>query len=206
VDLELLRLEISGTIHVNGDGEEILHRWHTELKALSWEGNTVEGEEPQDVVLARGRFVTINLEEVPADALDAEGDLAVFIPLCEEAVFNPEPLKLLGGRWCEFVFADRVEVPEAFRGHRLGLLLAAMALQELGRNRLAACYPSAYGVEDDERKAADRRNREVWRKFGFRHYKGGVCYLDTDTKVLSQNIAKYRKIIAAAALCQVPSV
>ena len=98
------------------------------------------------------------------------------------------------------VILDKVVVPEQFRGRRLGLLLAASALETLGQDHLAVCYPAAFEMDSSspQRKTADARNRRVWRQFGFSHFKGNVFWLDTDLRTLGDNIMAFSEEVDAA--------
>ena len=77
---------------------------------------------------------------------------------------------------------DRVWLHPDYRGQGLGPIVAAAAIERLGRGcHLAACYPAPF--EDATQDADDRAHAiaaldRIWAKVGFRHWRDGVWMID----------------------------
>ena len=77
---------------------------------------------------------------------------------------------------------DRVWLEPDHRGRSLGPIVAAAAMERLGRGcRVAACYPAPF---EDVSQSSDDRGRsiaalaEIWSTVGFRPWRDGVWTLD----------------------------
>ncbi|MDQ6798431.1 MAG: hypothetical protein M3011_10530, partial [Actinomycetota bacterium] len=93
------------------------------------------------------------------------------------------------------VILDQVWVAPAYRGHAIGPLVAALALETLGTGcALALCFPSPFEnrpVTGPELAAAIVHLGRVWAKVGFEPYRDtGVHYLGLDTTRLSDALGR----------------
>lgn len=77
---------------------------------------------------------------------------------------------------------DRVWLRPASRGQGLGPIIAAAAIERLGRGcHLATCYPAPFEDVDEapeEREQAVEALGRIWAKVGFTRWNGGVWMLD----------------------------
>lgn len=80
---------------------------------------------------------------------------------------------------------DRLWLHPDWRGQGLGPIVAAAAIERLGRGcHLAACYPAPFEdptQQPDDRQRAIEALGQVWSKVGFTQWNDGVWMLDLDT-------------------------
>ena len=193
LDPSLLGFEISaGRSILSHDPCDDLTSWHAQLYVPGWLAGEVwpdlfppernfnreapDGVEPgriADQIVATARVCTLNLYQQTrlAEILDCDSaDLGEFIRLVDGHGLTDELEDSIEGFGTKLVILDRVTVSPLWRGHRLGPLVAALALDTVGADaHLFACYPGAFELEHgtSEREASDLRLVELWTKFGF---------------------------------------
>ena len=120
------------------------------------------------------------------EALDnAGGDYLCYLPLFEalgEWVSDLDDV--LESFDADLLIIDAVNVAPAWRGRQLGALLAASAVERLGRGcRAAACFPAPLGGASQAKTPAHKRAvsklTNHWQSVGFTPWKKGISLLDT---------------------------
>jgi GNAT superfamily N-acetyltransferase len=106
----------------------------------------------------------------------------------------PADLGHLSGGTGHIVLLDRVWLRPDQRGRGLGPIVAAAAIERLGRGcHLAACYPAPFeGAArrpEDQARAVEALGR-VWSKVGFRHWRDGVWMLDLSANDMQATLAE----------------
>lgn len=183
------------------DPERFVQRWHVQVEARP--GPDVDAKA---IEVATADLVRLDLDRVvdagasPYGLLDAESaDLAtiaghVFDPasdqLQEDLVDALSPSPHPG-----ILILDQVWVAPAYRGHEIGPLVAACALEALGTGcALALGFPSPFENPPDdgpELAEAIAHLGRVWAKVGFEPYGDtGVHFLDLSTTVLSDALER----------------
>jgi len=155
--------------------------------------------------VATAELVRVDLDGVEGaganayDLLDAEsGDLetiAHHVFDTESGQLHGDLCALAAGFTAGILILDQVWVAPAYRGHELGPLVAACALEALGAGcGLALCFPSPIEnrpTDDVERAEVVAHLSRVWAKVGFEPYgHTGVHFLDLGTTTLSGCLAR----------------
>ena len=81
----------------------------------------------------------------------------------------------------DLLICDRITLKPRFRGHRLGPLIAGLAIASLARGcALAACIPAPIegDLEGPARDRAINALQRTWASIGFEQYRGNVWLLD----------------------------
>lgn len=141
------------------------------------------------LAVARGEFVQVNPGQYPRinviEALDEESaDMAEYCPMFDgDGMMVPDLEAQLEGFGTGLLIMDRVNVWPAWRGRRLGPLLAGAMVNRVGVGcRAVACFPAPIEEEDvateAKRAAAQARLRRIWQQVGFRPWRDGVHVLD----------------------------
>jgi hypothetical protein len=156
----------------------------------------------EDVVLAEGRFATIDLwrfrhsHEAVVFALDGESaDFEVFAGLFDD---DDNVKDDFGDYVPGLLICERVSVPLAFRGRKFGPLLMAGVIAELAESRLPVCTPGAFDVPDEDRDGVIDRNQVIWGTFGFERYTDDIWWLPDSPEVAYENIDRYAKLASEA--------
>lgn len=154
-----------------------------------------------ELVVAAGEFVQVNPGQYPpinvVDALDDESaDMAEYCPMFDgDGMMVPELEAQLESFGMGCLIMDRVNVWPAWRGRRLGPLLAGAMVNRVGVScRVVACFPAP--IEEDDktteakRAEAQARLRRIWQQVGFRPWRDGVHVLDPGQRAWEEAYAK----------------
>ncbi len=193
------------------DPERFVQQWHVqaEARATGADGD-VDGP---TLEVARAELVRVDLDRVEGaganayDLLDAEsGDLETIA----HHVFDIESGQLhedlertlVEGFTAGILILDQVWVAPGYRGHELGPLVAAFALEALRSGcGLALCFPSPFEnrpTDDAERAEVVAHLSRVWAKVGFEPYGNtGVHFLDLGATTLSGCLARLSRTAGA---------
>lgn len=211
-----LSVELTGTIPVEEEIDLVWTAWEARLvySAEMLSDDLGTDDSLPELVLAEGKFASIDFERLREagfsldEALDAYSqDYAEFCVMADDDGIADDLQDVLAQYATGMVIADRIRVPEPFRGRRYGLFLTTVVLIELGRQRVAVAMPAAFEVQpgSPDREDADRRNAELWKAFGFEQYRQDqVCFLDTGTNVLEENLRQFKAEIEAASPILLP--
>lgn len=209
-----LSVELSGTVVISDEPDLIWTTWEGRLVFPAELLSDLLDREMPDLVLADGRWASVDFERlqkagVPlVEALDAYSeDFVEFCSMADGYRITDELQDRLMAYVGGMVIADRVSVPDAFRGRKYGLLLMSLVLQELGRGRLAVAMPAAFEVPPGSpgRQEADRRNARMWETFGFERYRGDAYFLNTALTTLEDNVARFKLAVEAAEPIRIPA-
>jgi GNAT superfamily N-acetyltransferase len=207
-----LTVELRATVPLADEPDSIWTKWTAQLK---YPGELIAGDldeddedDPPNLVLATAAYGSVDFQRlldvgIPLlEALDADsGDYAAYCPMASGHEIADDLAGGLVAPVTGMVIADRVTVPEPFRGRRYGLLLMSVAIMELGRERLVVCTPAAFEVPrgSPKRTSADRRNVNLWKAFGFHQFRRDKTYfLDTATSALEHNLDLFQKEVDSA--------
>lgn len=98
---------------------------------------------------------------------------------------------------------DRLWLRPEWRGQELGPIIAAAAIERLGRGcHLAACYPAPFdepAEHPEDRERVIQTLGALWSKVGFRHWNDGVWMLDLEATDVH---AMLNELLAARAVRQ----
>jgi hypothetical protein len=145
-----LTLELSATVPLADEPDAIWTKWTAQLKypgeLIAGDLDVDDADDPPNLVLATARYGSVDFQRlldvgIPLlEALDANsGDYAAYFPMASGHEITEDLAGALVAPVTGIVIADRVSVPEPFRGRRYGLLLTTAALMELGRERVVVC-------------------------------------------------------------------
>lgn len=129
------------------------------------------------LTLEPGRDIGELVDRASGDWIDVETSA--------DAPGSPFDLGADRERTGHILLLDRVWLDPDHRGHGFGPIVAAAAIERLGRGcHLAACYPAPFEAAskqpEDRARAVEALGR-VWSKVGFRHWRDGVWMLDLST-------------------------
>jgi GNAT superfamily N-acetyltransferase len=135
----------------------------------------------------------------PREALDAEcADTARFCDLVDDDGWSRDLIDFLGRiPGPDLVIADRTTINPEWRGHGLSLIMASVALREVGRGRgLAAMVPSPTELVagDASNKEIDResgRLRALWDRLGYVEFENDVHVLKLTKTSLERRAARF---------------
>jgi hypothetical protein len=210
--------------------------WDATLEHVIYDDDLIDDDEERletadfveidHVTVASGSWCTMDFDRTgPLDPwlLDTQALLQVLLSQAEDNILRPEISKT--GNYTGLLFCETLSVQNAYRGHKFGLLLEAMVIQELaGTRRLPVCLPDFKIVTGDyfaylePKRTGGRRSiddperiRRICKEFGFRRRRvshrpgnGGPISTDVywlpngDNKVARRNVWRYLGAAEAA--------
>jgi hypothetical protein len=201
--------EISGSLASGTDVDDLITAWSATLEHTHVEEHPEYGEgdwsEEMVVTVASGYWHTLDFARcmragvAPAETLasayfyDGGQAFAYLFPTGGDLLdggWDPfkavqmEDLRLppeiaTTGSYTGLLICDEVSVPEEYQGHKFGLLLQALVIEELEAGaRLPVYTPNTFQwqlpAKGPKRKAAEARLRRMGKNFGFRRFKLGT--------------------------------